>query len=401
MNVKKNIKFTSISYILAIVTGLVTGAIAAIFGRVLLEITAFREVNYLYLIPFLAFAGLSIVYLYQVTGGNRGLGDVFKVSKEKDGKLPLRMIPLVIITTWTTHLFGASAGREGVSVQIGGVVGYNVGRVFKDKELAHILLIAGMAAGFSGLFQTPIAAVFFALEVLVVGTIKYYAIVPTVLASLSAYMSSRFMGLEQFRVNLTVSTDIDLAVIAKIMVLGILFGIAGKMFAEFLKYFKAKFSDFFESPYKKIFVISIAIAILTILIHGGRYSGLGTNIISFAFNNGEIYSYDWILKLLFTVITLAAGFQGGEVTPLFAIGASLGFIAAPFLGLPAILGGALGYAAVFSAATNSIIGPIFIGAEVFGFQYTPFFVVACTFAYVVSGNSTIYSNQQIYSSNFE
>ncbi|PID82925.1 MAG: voltage-gated chloride channel protein [Clostridiales bacterium] len=382
-----------IIYVLSLLVGVISGTIAALFGIVLLKITAFREINYIYLLPFLSLIGLFIVYLYNKIGGVKGMGDVFRAAKSENYKLSLFMVPFVIITTWITHLFGGSAGREGVSVQIGAVVGYNVGEKFNSSKFSHILLISGMAAGFSGLFQTPIAAIFFALEVLSLSYFRYYALIPTIIASLSSYATSRFIGLEKFSVDLSVTYELDYVFLLKLLVLGVCFGFIGKLFAELLCYFSGFFKDIFKSNYKKIFFIGLFVSLFSIFIHSGRYSGLGTNLISSSFYGGKIYFYDWILKLLFTVITIAAGFQGGEVTPLFSIGASFGLFFSSFLGLPIMLGAALGYAAVFSSSTKTLLAPIFIGAEVFGFEYIPIFALVCSISYVVSGKSTIYNEQ--------
>ena len=169
----------------------------------------------------------------------------------------------------------------------------------------------------------------------------------------------------------------------------------GGLFAHVLGKMKKILGDLIKNPILKIFVIGIILSILLIVMHTGRYSGLGTNLISSSFNGSSIYNYDWILKFIFTIVTLAAGFQGGEVTPLFSIGASLGVFLGNLMGLPIELVAALGYACVFGGATNTFIAPIFIGAEVFGFEYVPLFFVACSLAYIFNGNKSIYSAQKI------
>ena len=159
---------------------------------------------------------------------------------------------------------------------------------------------------------------------------------------------------------------------------------------------KKYFSNKFKNPYIKIMIIGTFLSIILFLLHKGRYSGLGTNLISLSFNDGKIYYYDWILKFLLTIITLSAGYQGGEVTPLFSIGASLGIILGSIFGLPIKFTAALGYAAVFGSATNTFLAPMFIGAEVFGFEYLPFFFVTCSLGYIFNGKQSIYSSQKIY-----
>ncbi len=382
--------------ILAVLIGIVVGAIDALFGRVLIAITDFRDLHAYFLLPFLSLIGLIIVYGYQKFGKNtgKGMGLVFAVGNEEEDEIPKRMIPLVIAGTWLTHLFGGSAGREGVAVQIGAVVGHRAGRVLPYPSAGKLLLVSGMAAGFGGLFQTPIAAVFFAMEVLMVGRIESRAVLPATLAAFTASTTSHLLGLEKFSVVLKQEVAFDLSSVLRTLLIGIIFGIVGGFFAFGLKKAKSWSTARFPDPYKRIFLIGLLVSLLLMAFHFGRYSGLGTNLISESFTNGSIYSYDWFLKLALTIITLAAGFQGGEVTPLFAIGASLGFILAPLLGFPIEFAAALGYISVFASATNTFIGPAFIGAEVFGFQHLPFFFLAVIAAYAFNGNQSIYGGQK-------
>ncbi len=377
--------------------GFVVGILDTIFGKILIKITEIRDENTIFFIPFLAIAGIFIVYIYKKWGKNsaKGMSLIFEVFQNKEEKIPLRLIPFVVLSTWVTHLFGGSAGREGVAVQIGATFSSWLNEKLKIKNLKKILLITGMSAGFSGLFQTPISAIFFAMEVLIVGKIHYMALLPALISSFTASFVSKFLGLEKFTNFLNVDISINLITLFKLIFLGIIFGLAGLIFSICLKFFKAYFNKKFKSPFLKIFLISLILSVLFLLIKNGRYSGLGTNLINASFNNGQIYFYDWILKLLFTTITLAIGFQGGEVTPLFSIGATLGAFLASIFNLPIEFVACLGYLSVFGSATNTFLAPIFIGGEVFGFSYMPFFFIVMAFAYTFNFNKSIYSLQEI------
>lgn len=382
--------------IAASVIGVIVGMLDAGFGEVLLWITGQRERHPFLFIPFLPLAGALMIGAYQKAGKNclKGMGLVFQVRFREEREIPLRLIPFTIISTWATHLFGGSAGREGVAVQIGATVAHGIGSRLRVTNASGILLVAGMAAGFAGLFQTPIAAVFFALEVLVAGVLDYEALLPALTASVIAAKVSHFMGLEKFSVPLDLSIHLTLAFCVKLLVVGLAFGITGGIFARSLKKLKEVTGGLLQNPIHKIAVMGAAVGLFSLLIHAGRYSGLGTNLIQSCFGGGTVYPYDWIVKLVFTIVTLAAGFQGGEVTPLFSIGASLGLVLGNFLNLPAAFIAALGYAGVFSGATNTFIAPVFIGAEVFGFQYLPYFFAVCAIAHVVSGSQSIYPAQR-------
>lgn len=380
----------------AIIIGVIVGTIDTLFGKVLLVVTSFRQDHVTWLIPFLPIAGVLIILMYNKLGKNsmKGMTLVFEVGHGEADEIPVRLIPLITVSTWMTHLFGGSAGREGVAVQIGANVGHGVGRRLKKENSAKILLVAGMAAGFAGLFQTPIAAVFFAMEMLTVGILEYKALFPALIASYTASYTSHLLGLEKFTVFINDKVNFDWITIVKLVFLGIVFGVIGGLFAQILHMAKELFSKWLKSLYKKIFVVGILISVLSLLCHMGRYSGLGTNLISQSFD-GEIYSYDFALKFLFTIVTLAAGYQGGEVTPLFSIGASLGALLAALMGLPQAFVAALGYACVFGSATNTLIAPMFIGAELFGFENMPYFFVTCALSYIFNGNKSIYSLQNI------
>mgnify|MGYP002710020088 FL=1 len=386
---------TLILGLIALPLGLAIGAIDALFGRVLLALTAFRMEHAVYLLPFLGLVGVVIVWCYQKVGGTSGKGMtlLFEAGHGVTQDIPLRLIPLVMVSTWLTHLFGGSAGREGVAVQIGGTLAHSVGKRLPIPNAGKQLLLTGMAAGFAGLFRTPIAATFFALEVLTAGALEYAALFPALVASFTASACSGLLGLEKFTVALTDQVAFSAPLVGKLLLFGLLFGIIGGLFAWTLHKLKALFAQYLPNPLLRILVIGIAVSIFSLLCWGGRYSGLGTNLIAMSFDSG-IFSWDFALKFAFTVVTLAAGFQGGEVTPLFSIGASLGVLLGTLFGLPTAFVAALGYAAVFGSASNTLLAPMLIGGEVFGFAYLPYFFIVCAMAYLCNGSNCIYPLQK-------
>nr|WP_026216751.1 chloride channel protein [Streptococcus marimammalium] len=381
--------------IMGVIIGLVTGAFDMIFGRILLLIGDVRAKHPLFLIPLLPFAGLFIIFLYQYYGGKAsgGMGLVFRVGHGQDKTIPKRLIPLVIITTWMTHLFGGSAGREGVAVQIGATISNFFSKTF-EKDNRSLFLITGMAAGFAGLFQTPLAATLFAIEVLFVGRIRLSALTPVLVASYTASQTSHFLGLEHFEVPIDISLTITPIIFVKLALLGFLFGLVGNFFAFGLKKLKNWLIDKFPNAYLRVALIGFILALTFLLLDMGRYSGLGTNLIEASFNGNTIFSYDWLLKLVLTILTLAIGFQGGEVTPLFAIGSSLGVFLAPIFGFPIPLAAALGYASVFGSATSTFLAPILIGAEIFGMENLPYFFIVMVFALSFGQKNSIYGEQK-------
>lgn len=385
-------------FILAVIVGIIVGAIDALFGRVLIAISDFRTIHYQYLLPFLPLAGLAItaMYYYFSKLSLKGMKLVFEVGQKKTDSIPLLLIPLVMIGTWITHLFGGSAGREGVAVQIGATLSHAIGRKFNFPENGRLMLVIGMAAGFGGLFQTPLSATFFAIEVIVIGKMDYEALLPALVSAYTAAFTSHSLGLEKFSVVIKDSVNLSgTKTILSVICLGILFGLVGRLFSFSLSRLKMYMGDKITNQFLRIGAMAIPLAILLFVLHEARYSGLGTNLISAGFTNQTIYGYDWILKLLFTIFTLAIGFQGGEVTPLFSIGTSLGVILGGIFGLPPMLCAALGYAAVFGSATNTLIAPIMIGLEVFGGVDMVLFVIVCVIAYGVNGDISIYAQEKL------
>ncbi|HCU2743859.1 TPA: chloride channel protein [Clostridioides difficile] len=383
--------------IIGIPIGAIIGLIDTVFGTVLLKITDIRETYPMYLIPFLSVVGVVIAYCYFKFGGksSKGMNLIFEVGHGEEEIIPLRLIPFIISGTWLTHLFGGSAGREGVAVQIGATFSHWIGKRLPIKNASSIFLVTGMAAGFAGLFGTPIAAILFAMEVLVAGSLEYKSLFPAFIASFTASEVTKALGLEKFSFALSSKVVFDLSIFWKFIALGIIFGMVGGAFAWCLKLSKRKICNRLKNPMIRIAIIGACISILFLLFDKGRYSGLGTNLIQNSFYGGEIYSFDWLLKFVLTILTLSAGFQGGEVTPLFSIGASLGVLLAGFFNLPIELVAALGYASVFGSATNTFFAPVFIGAEVFGYSYLPYFFVVCAISYVFNMDKSIYSLQKI------
>ncbi len=398
--IQKKLKKTKeiLYYILsALMIGLIVGGIDALFGRVLIAITDFRGRYIQILIWFLPIAGLFICWMYHHFNETslKGMTLVLEAAQGKREDIPLALVPLVMICTWITHLFGGSAGREGVAVQIGASLSHRFARRFKFPDNGKVLLIAGMAAGFGGLFQTPFAAVFFAMEIVVTGEMLYQAFLPALISAVTASAISHTFGLEKFEVPLKQSFNMsESKTMFYMVILGVAFGLTGRVFSVLLKRAKAFMGEKLANPYKRIGFVSIPLSVILFVLWNGRYCGLGTNLISQTFTGGEIFIFDWIIKLLLTVITLSIGFQGGEVTPLFSIGASLGFCLGNLFGISSVLCGALGYAAVFGSATNTLIAPFLIGVEVFGTKNTLAFLMVCSIAYIVNGDRCIYGAQE-------
>lgn len=346
----------------------------------------------------LPFAGLLIVFLFEHFGGKskKGMNLIFEVSQGKERWIPKRTVTMMTLTTWISHIAGASVGREGVAMQIGATISHVVGRNLRGwKQSKTIFLVAGMAAGFAGLFQTPFTAVFFALEVLVAGVLKFQAMPAAICASFTASFLGSKLGLmrEAFAVD-GLQLVWDVQSIGALVLIGVCTGAAGGLFAWILRLCRLQAGRLFSNAYKRIAYGSVVLGLLLWLCMNGRYSGSGANLIAACFEGQPVYAWDFACKFLLTVLSLAIGFPGGEVTPIFSIGATLGYWIGPFLGVPAPAAAALGYAAAFAGGTNTWLAAICVGMEIFGVSHFPLFFAVCSCAYLVNQSQSIYALQQ-------
>ena len=379
---------------LAAAAGAIAGVLTAVFGHGVLAVTHLREAWPL-LMVLLPAGGALICLVYSRWGKEcgHGMALVFDAVLGRRKDVPTRLIPLAVGSTWLGHLLGASVGREGVAVQIAAAGASLLTPGVQAQRDKRRLLMAGVAAGFAGLFRTPLAATFFALELFHGGVMDYQALIPAALAALIASAVSGALGVG------AAAPSLDLAVpafnaetIIGLVVLGIAAGLAGRLFVFLLRGLHHKLGQWMPKPYVRIVVIGALVALLG-LVTGSRYNGLSEEISAAALAGEPVYLWDWLAKLCLTAVCLAAGFQGGEVAPLFTVGAALGAVLAAPLGLPAPLAAALAYAGVFCAGTNTFAAAILVGMELFGGQYFGCLFLVCAVAYACNGNHSIYPQQ--------
>lgn len=384
---------------IGVVIGIIVAVFEVIFAKGIEYLTALRigHGGTLWLLTLPVF-GLLIVYIFNRFGGKakQGMALAFKIEQGQESSIPKRTMVLMTLATWLSHLGGASVGKEGVGMQIGATISNMLTRklpMLKDRKT--IFVLTGMAAGFAGLFGTPFTAIFFAMEIFISGVIEFRALAPCVMASLSAARMSSLLGLHAETFVLTMNPEFNLLSHGwKLVLLGIIFGCVGALFARTMHFAHHFFEKLFPNSYVRILCGSVVAGLLLWLLWNGRYCGSGASLIEATFEGETIYAWDFAVKFLLTAFCLSIGFVGGEVMPLFTIGTTLGAIVAPWFGLPATFGAALGYAAVFGAGTNTWLASIMVGAEVFGFAYFPFFFVCSTMAYLFNGNDSIYALQR-------
>ncbi|KAA0701233.1 voltage-gated chloride channel protein [Neorhizobium sp. P12A] len=390
----------------------VVGSLCALFLWSLDRATEARFAHP-WLIYGLPVAGFLMVLAYQRFGRSAEGGNNLIVEQihEPGGGVPLRMAPFILVSTVLTHLVGGSAGREGTAVQLGGSIASAFAKVFRLKSMdVRILLMAGIAAGFGAVFGTPIAGAVFALEVLTIGRMQYEALLPCLMAAIAADWACHAWGIEHIQYHIGYLSGagdaggfhLEALLLLKVGIAGMLFGLMARAFAELSHSVSAFFKRICAYAPLRPVVGGLILIGLVHLLGTREYLGLGVwspnpadaTIASF-FEPARIDYWSWLWKTVFTVITLSAGFKGGEVTPLFFIGAALGNALAAIFGGPPDLFAALGFVAVFAGATNTPLACMIMGIELFGATHAVYLAVACFLAYLFSGHSSIYLSQRI------
>ncbi|MBQ9393293.1 MAG: chloride channel protein [Oscillospiraceae bacterium] len=337
--------------------------------------------------------GLAIVALYKLTK-TEGKGTNAVIESVHFGKdVPVLLVPVIFLATVITHLVGGSAGREGAALQIGGGIGNETGRLLRlgEKELP-LATLCGMSGVFAALFGTPLTATVFALEVISVGVLYYAGLLPCITASLTGYAVSRLMGVEPTRFTVSAPETAALPLL-QVAALSVLCALVSILFVKTLHAAEHGAEHLVKDPWLRIALGGAVLVGLTLLT-GGDYNGAGMEVIGRALA-GEAVPWAWLLKIVFTALTIGVGFKGGEVVPSFFVGAAFGCVAGSLLGLPAAFGAAVGLVAVFCGAVNCPLASVFLSVELFGGVGLPYFALACAVSYLLSGYCGLYSSQTI------
>ena len=394
MNLPKTLRLSLQWLVICVLIGLFSGSASALFLVALEWVTQIREYNN-WIIWLLPIGGLIIGLVYHyygasVTKGNNLLLEEYENPQQP---VPFKMAPLVLIGTLITHLVGGSAGREGTAVQIGGAIADQFSNWFQlDKSDRKTILILGISAGFASVFGTPLAGALFALEVVYFSKINLKSVLFSFIVAYVAYYTVEFWQVKHTHYSIPSLPNINEINLLWTIGVGILFGLAALLFSRTTHLWSQLFSKYIQyAPFRPLIGGTI-LAIIIFLIGTTKYVGLGVPEIVKAFSTPN-ESYDFLLKILFTGFTLGAGFKGGEVTPLFFVGATLGSALSVIVPLPIALLAAMGFVAVFSGATHTPIACTVMGMELFGIESGFFVGIACVVAYFASGSVGIYHSQ--------
>lgn len=381
--------------------GLFVGAFSTLFAFCLRQVTSFRTENP-WLILCLPLAGVVIVFLYGVFRYKNDKGTNMVLSSiHAEAEVPFRMAPLIFISTIITHLFGGSAGREGAALQLGGSIGQQLGKLFRfDEKDQRIVVMCGMSAAFSAIFGTPIAASIFSMEVVSVGVMYYAALVPCVFSSLVASKFANHMGIGPNVFKIRQMPLFEVVPSLKVIGLALCCAALSVVFCMALHSLGDFYRNKLKNTYIRIIVSSLVIILLTIILQTDDYMGAGVPVIQRAIQ-GNVEPLAFVWKIVFTALTLEAGFKGGEIVPSFFVGATFGCLFGHIVGISPSLCAAVGMMSVFCGVTNCPITSMLIAFELFGYHGVPFFLLGISVSYLMSGYYGLYHDQTIVYSKYK
>ena len=387
--------------LISVAVGVVVGGFSTLFAFIMNTVTEYREKND-YILLFLPLAGILTVFLYSAFKYKNDKGTNLVLSTiHAQSEIPFRMAPLIFITTILTHFFGGSAGREGAALQLGGSIGNQLGRWFRlDDADKRVVVLCGMSAAFSALFGTPLAAAVFSIEVVSVGVMYYAALVPCFFSSLIASYFAVSFNIKEIDLSGIAFPELGVANALETVLLSILCAVVSILFIILLHTTGDLFRKYLKNPYVRITLAAVVIVALSFILGTRDYNGAGMNVIARAVG-GESVPYAFLLKMIFTAITIEAGFRGGEIVPSLFIGATFGCTFGAIIGFSPSVCAAVGMTAVFCGVTNCPITSLLISLELFGSEGIPYFMIAVAVSYFMSGYYGLYKDQTIVYSKYK
>lgn len=387
--------------VFSLLVGVIVGLCGTAFYYGMSFVTLLRQQNQ-WLIFLLPVGGLLIVGLYHLFRDEKDTGTNLVISAIHSGdELPFRMAPLIFISTLITHLCGGSAGREGAALQMGGSIGNSLGHLFRfDDKDKHVMIMCGMSAAFSALFGTPMAAAIFSMEMVSVGVMYYIALVPCVISSLVAHGIAVYFGVSNELFPIGNIPHFGILNAVKISGLAVLCALVSILFCVVLHQTEHLYKKFFANPYIRAVVGGCIIIALTLLVGNRDYNGTGIGIIEQCLD-GTVRPEAFLLKIIFTALTLGAGYKGGEIVPSFFTGAAFGCLFGNLIGFSPSLCAAVGMCSVFCGVTNCPVTSLLISFELFGYDGMPYFLLSVAFSYMLSGYFGLYKSQRIVYSKYK
>ncbi len=385
------IKWTFFSLIM----GAVGGGVGAVFSHMISYVTDVR-MNTDWLLYLLPLGGVVIAGIYHILKTeHKGTNEVFEAVRSQE-KVPFSLAPAITLGSAITHLLGGSAGKEGAALQLGGSIASVISRAFRcDDKDRHILTVSGMAAVFAAVFGTPMGAAVFAVEVVSVGYVSLSALYPSFASALVSYMVAVRLGIHPERFCVDIIPELSAESFIKVGAFAVVAAVVSIVFCVAMKFFHKGFEKYIRNAYIRAFVGGALVVIMTLIVGTRDYNGSGMHIIEGIFHGEKVSKAAFLMKIIFTAITIGSGFRGGEIVPTLFIGATLGFTMADLVGLPIAFCAALGMVALFGSVTNCPIATVFLAVELFGADGILYYAFAVFVSFVLSGYFSLYKGQRI------
>ena len=395
-NIKEKIIFAARLLMLSLAVGAICGAIGSLFSKSISFVTELRH-TYGWILYLLPLGGTATVAIYKLCN-TEGMGtkDAF-VSTAGDDRLKFSLLPSIFSGTVISHFFGASAGREGAALQIGAVISSSLSKkLHLDNKSRRILTVCGMCATFSALFGTPLGACIFVVEAVRNVSFGLCSLIPTAISSFTAYAVATALGVPAERFEIHTVPALTPSLLWRIAVVALAVGLTGFLFCHILHFSEEKAVKVIKNPYVRIVTGSVIVVILTLLTGSNDYNGGGIFVIERIFEEGEVYPFAFLLKILFTVISVSAGFRGGEIVPSLFIGATAGGALSAVTGIPVSLGAATGMASMLGSVTKCPAAVCILCAEMFGIEGMGFFIIATAIGTFTSGKVSLFRKKKFW-----
>lgn len=391
---KKTILYIFKWFLLGILMGIICGTMGTLFAKAVAFVTDVRSNNG-FMLYFLLLGGIITVLLYKLLKVTCVSTDSVIASVNGEKQLDKRIVPAIFGATLISQAFGASVGKEGAALQLGGGIAVTFSQMFNlNKEDTKILTVCGMGALFASLFGTPIGACIFAVEVAFIGKMVLSALFPTLLSCLAASCISKFFGVEGEHFEVLKVPEFSIINILKVIAIIVSAIAIGYVFVKLLHLCEKWFTKAVRNPYLRIALGAVLIIVFSLAVGNNDYNGAGAHIIHKVMNGEQVNSFAFLFKILFTVISVATGFKGGEIVPTFFIGATLGSVMASALGMDMVFAASVGMTAMFCFVTKCPLASFVLASEMFGLKGAVFYLVAVIFSFVPIKNTGLYRSQK-------
>jgi H+/Cl- antiporter ClcA len=351
------------------------------------------HIGSVWLLPSALFASSLLIKYLAPDAAGHGTEKVIEAIHKRSGRISILVVPVKLLATVITLGAGGSAGKEGPCAQIGaGLTSLMSDLMRFDDHDRKKMVICGISAGFASVFGTPIAGSIFGVEVLFIGAIMYDVLLPSFIAGITAYQVSSSLGVSYFHNAVNVVPVFTEVYLIKVLFAGLFFGVCSIILIEMLRWGE-RLSERIRiwAPLKALLGGLLLVGLARAF--SGQYLGLGLETVEASLTGQSTDWYAFLLKPVFTAITLSFGGSGGIVTPIFFVGSTAGVAFAQMMHLNTATFAAIGFVSVLAGAANTPIAASIMAVELFGPTVAPYATLACVVSFLITGHRSVYPSQ--------